>query len=51
LKLQFRAEFFNLSNTPQFAPPGTALGANGFGVVSAQNNQPRVIQFALKMTF
>jgi len=51
LKLQFRAEFFNLANTPQFAPPGTALGANGFGVVSAQNNQPRVIQFALKLTF
>jgi hypothetical protein len=51
LKLQFRSEFFNLTNTPQFAPPGTALGANGFGVVSSQNNQPRVIQFALKLMF
>ncbi len=51
LKLQFRSEFFNLTNTPQFAPPGTALGANGFGVVSSQNNQPRIIQFAMKLTF
>jgi len=51
LKLQFRSEFFNLTNTPQFAPPGTALGANGFGVVNSQNNQPRVIQFAMKLQF
>ena len=51
LKLQFRSEFFNLTNTPQFAPPGTALGAAGFGVVSSQNNQPRVVQFAMKLLF
>jgi hypothetical protein len=51
LKLQFRSELFNLTNTPQFAPPGTALGAGTFGVVSAQNNQPRVIQFAMKLSF
>jgi len=51
LKLQFRAEFFNFTNTPQFAAPGTALGANTFGVVSSQNNQPRVAQFALKLLF
>ncbi len=51
LKLQFRAECFNLTNTPQFAPPGVSLGAAGFGVVSAQNNQPRILQLALKMLF
>lgn len=51
LKLQFRGEFFNLTNTPQFAPPGTALGTSTFGVVTAQNNQPRVIQFAMKLSF
>jgi len=51
LRLQFRAEFFNFTNTPQFAAPGTALGANTFGVVSSQNNQPRVAQFALKLLF
>lgn len=51
LKLQFRAECFNLTNTPQFAPPGTALGAAGFGVVSTQNNQPRIVQMALKLLY
>ena len=50
-KLQFRAECFNLTNTPQFAPPGTSLGAAGFGAVSAQNNQPRIVQLALKFLF
>jgi hypothetical protein len=51
LRMQFRAECFNLTNTPQFAPPGTALGAAGFGSVSTQNNQPRIVQLALKLLF
>jgi Carboxypeptidase regulatory-like domain/TonB dependent receptor len=51
LKLQFRAECFNLTNTPQFSPPATALGAAGFGSVSSQNNQPRIVQLALKLLF
>ncbi len=49
LKLQFRSEFFNLTNTVQFAPPNTALGAAAFDTISVQNNQPRIIQFALKL--
>jgi hypothetical protein len=51
LRLQFRAECFNLTNTPQFSPPATALGAAGFGSVSSQNNQPRIVQLALKLLF
>ena len=51
LKLQFRAECFNVTNTPQFAAPNTSLGAAGFGGVSAQNNQPRIVQLALKLLF
>jgi hypothetical protein len=51
LQLQFRAEAFNLSNTPRFAPPGQSFGAPGFGVVSSQSNQPRVLQFALKLMY
>ena len=50
-KLQVRAECFNLTNTPQFAPPATSLGAAGFGTVSAQNNLPRIVQLALKFLF
>ncbi len=49
--LQFRAEFFNLFNTVQFGPPGTAFGVSTFGVVSSQQNQPRIIQLALKLLF
>ncbi len=49
IKLQFRAEFFNLSNSPRFAPPNVNFGNPQFGVVSAQGNLPRVAQFALKL--
>jgi hypothetical protein len=51
LNAQFRAEAFNLTNTPQFAPPNTAFGNANFGVVTAQQNQPRSIQFAVKLQY
>jgi hypothetical protein len=51
LGLQFRTEFFNLFNTPQFGAPGTTEGTPQFGVVSSQVNNPRLIQFALKFLF
>jgi hypothetical protein len=51
LTLQFRAEAFNLTNTPIFAPPNTTFGSPAFGTVSSQANQPRVLQFALKLLF
>jgi len=51
IKLQVRADCFNLTNTPQFAPPATALGSANFGTVSAQNNQPRIVQVAMKLIF
>ncbi|MDX2033509.1 MAG: carboxypeptidase regulatory-like domain-containing protein [Blastocatellia bacterium] len=51
LRLQFRAEFFNLTNTVRFAPPNTAFGSAAFGQVNAQSNQPRVVQFALKLIY
>jgi hypothetical protein len=51
--LQFRAETFNITNTPNFANPNTALGAGTFGTVSATSvfANPRQIQFALKLLF
>lgn len=51
LGLEFRAEAFNLTNTPVFAPPNTSFGSPLFGVVSSQANQPRVVQLALKLLF
>jgi len=50
-QIQFRAEFFNLFNTPQFGLPGTGLGTASFGVVSAQANIPRQVQLGLKFLF
>jgi hypothetical protein len=58
MNLQFRAEFFNLFNHAQFFLPGLSgsgmqdiNSATSFGVTSATVNNPRVIQFALKLTF
>lgn len=51
LGLQFRAEAFNLFNTPQFGPPATSYGAGTFGTVSSQLNPARIIQLALKLQF
>lgn len=47
--LQFRTEVFNLTNTARFAPPVAAFGNPQFGQVNAQGNQPRVVQFSLKL--
>ena len=50
-QLQFRAEAFNLTNTPVFGSPGTLSGASNFGVINSQANVPRNIQLALKFIF
>lgn len=49
--IQFRGEFFNLFNTPQFGEPDTVFGQSEFGLVDSQLNNPRLIQFALRITF
>jgi len=50
--LQFRGEFFNGFNHPQFNNPGTAVStAPTFGVITSTSVNPRLIQFALKYVF
>ena len=52
IKVQFRVEAFNLTNTPQFGWPDTAFGSTTFGVVSGTMNVgPRNVQFGLKVDF
>jgi hypothetical protein len=47
--MEFRAEFFNLTNRPQLGAPNTTFNSSGFGQVTTQFNSPRVIQFGLKL--
>jgi hypothetical protein len=49
--LEFRSEFFNLFNRVQFSPPNTQPGAAQFGQATAQYNQPRLVQFGLRLKF
>lgn len=60
--IEFRAEFFNIFNHPNFALPGNILTSPNFGAIFqtpdvAQNNVglgsggPRLIQFGVKFTF
>ncbi len=49
--LNFRAEFFNLFNHAQFGMPIADISAPGFGSVNSTVNNPRVVQFGLKLTF
>jgi len=51
VRMQFRAEAFNLTNTPVFGLPGTALGNATFGVITSQANLPRQLQLALRLDF
>lgn len=47
-RFQFRAEFFNLFNHPEFGLPGAAIGTAQFGRISGTTRDPRDVQLSLK---
>jgi hypothetical protein len=58
MNLQFRAEFFNLLNHPQYWMAGISgtgeqdIGTqSSFGAITQTLNNPRLVQFALKLNF
>jgi hypothetical protein len=51
MKLRFEVEFINAANRVQFLPPHIQQGAGNFGQIYGSRNQPRLIQFALRLTF
>ena len=49
--VEFRAEFFNIWNHPQFANPTLTSNIASFGQISNTSVSPRIIQLALKYSF
>lgn len=49
-KLQFRSNFYNIFNHPNFNGVATTLGAGDFGQVTSARD-PRIIEFALRFEF
>lgn len=48
--LEFRAEVFNVTNTPPLADPNGSFGSPAFGTITSAGN-PRDFEFAVKMHF
>ena len=50
--LDFRGEFFNLTNTPKFGQPINDFAAGpAFGLITSSAGNPRIVQLALKYRF
>jgi len=48
---EFRAEIFNITNTPAFAQPNGSYGAAAFGSITSTATDPRVVQMALRLSY
>ncbi len=51
IRTEFRAEFFNLTNTASFNIPTSNFQSAVFGRLDTQRNNPRQVQLALKLYF
>ncbi|WP_433966327.1 hypothetical protein [Tunturiibacter gelidiferens] len=51
MKLQFRWEVFNLTNSVLFAQPDSGLLDSSVGTITSLAGDPRIMQFALRLSF
>lgn len=51
MKFDFSSEFYNIFNRKQFAQPESWTFQSTFGQVTSQANNPRLMQFALRLSF
>ena len=49
--IQFRAEFFNSTNHPNFGLPNGSIGSTAAGTITTVLTNARQIQFALRLHF
>ena len=50
LNVEFRAEVFNVTNTPPLNDPNGSFGSAAFGTITSAGN-PRDFEFAAKIRF
>jgi hypothetical protein len=48
--LEFRAEMFNVTNTPAFGQPNGSFGSAAFGSITSTTTDPRVMQLAIRLS-
>jgi hypothetical protein len=49
-QIEFRAELFDVTNTPAFSQPNGSFGSPAFGSITSTTTDPRVAQFALRIS-
>ncbi len=49
-KVEFRAELFNVLNLAAFSQPNGSFGAAAFGTITSTTTDPRVVQFAVRVS-
>ncbi len=49
-QVEFRAELFDVTNTPEFSQPNGSFGSPAFGSITSTTTDPRVAQFALRIS-
>jgi hypothetical protein len=51
VNLEGRWEVFNVANTPEFGQPNGNFQSNAAGSITTLSGDPRVMQFALRLSF